>query len=101
MFEKLVIVGVDMFTKFYKELTVLNQNNSEYMKGLMVDKMRDSLAQDIVFKNMETTQHDYYTKYRVNVIVATEDDFFKAVEEYARRNSCNIPVTLEEKEWMT
>ena len=54
-----------------------------------------ALAEDIMMANIQKEKFEYYTAYSMQVIVATKEDFFKAVAEYSMKTSGGYPMPLE------
>lgn len=70
-------------------------DSNDHILQFIAEKMADSLAKDIVKCNMKQENHTYYNEYEIKLIVATPEDFHKAVAEHARNSQYGYPMIME------
>ena len=87
-----------MFKMFRQRFNVSHLAQNPQTVYFVKDKMRYALADDILHVNMTETQHEFHKEYSIDLIVATERDFFEAVEKYAERMRYGSPAFLEDME---
>jgi len=87
-----------MFKVFKRSLSISNIEANNATRYLVIEKLRDALSSDIVTVNLQETKHDFHKEYSVELIVATHDDFFRAVKAYADRSLSGIPIFVEDLE---
>lgn len=85
-----------MFKTLYKSMTVSHSalDSTNYMLEHITAKMADSLATDIIKCELKEKKHLYHKEYEIKLIVATPEDFHKAVAEHAR-NMYGYPMIME------
>lgn len=85
-----------MFKNFYTRIAVSHLSNNNFTEPIVCERMARQLSEDIVKSSVKITKEDYHTTYEMNVIVATETDFFRAVAEYVQKAQTGYPMTMEE-----
>lgn len=85
-----------MFNYFRRQLCISNLSASDFRDSQYNRELAEALADDIVNHNVKKTKNKYETTYEVELIVATREDFFKAVQEYSQKIYHRQPLCLEE-----
>lgn len=86
-----------MIKLFQQELSVSNMAPSASdiaVYDIVKRKLAMEIAESIVNANMIETKHDNHKVFSMKVIVATEEDFYKAVAEYSENINRGYPLTL-------
>lgn len=58
----------------------------------IVDKLAKELAIQIIESNIATQENKFHTEYEISVIVATPNDFYKAIAEHGNDAALGIPI---------
>ena len=86
-----------MFKTFYKRMSVSHSvlDSSDISRNLILEKLANTLAEDIVHSELKTETGMYHNEYEMRLIVATPEDFHKMVHEQARKLSIEYPIVME------
>ena len=57
---------------------------------VVLDRMRQSIAARLVQSRVEERVREFHTEYAINLVVATEDEYWRDVENAARRMATEL-----------
>ena len=66
-----------------------------YIDSVVSDDLRMQLAAHIGKVAVKKTEHDHHVEFRIELIVATVDEFFEEVRKYAESEMRRLPIFLE------
>lgn len=86
-----------MFKTFYKSMTVSHStiDSNNHILQHITEKMAESLARDIIKCELKEEKYLYHNEYQIKVIVATPEEFHRAVTEHARNLQYGYPMIME------
>ena len=66
-----------------------------YIDSIVVDDLRMQLAAHIGKASVKKTEHAHHLEFRIEMVVATVDEFFAEVKKYAEREYHRSPLFLD------
>lgn len=73
---------------------ISHAQNFDRAAQLVQRDMARKLAGEIERIKASTQRGEFSTRYQLDVIVMTPDEFYRAVEDFAQRRACSVPQVL-------